>query len=217
MSLRGIMPCNGVQWPQAKLLWLNNDFLKETICMSVSTYLLTLLGAAAGGLVTFIASIGVYIWQEIPDTPNFDPFDFHTWYYFTAVPDQSVWAISIALYALFACVFFLALTLMVIAIMLFSVGVSNNKEKRLQNAITSKEIEDKQNLISSQIEQLNTAEIRDQTAAAKDNAIACAYQQLELALSKANSVDEINEALKVTVQLLNHLSSNTDQVNIDKR
>ena len=52
--------------------------------------------------------------------------------------------------------------------------------------------------------------MRDQTAAAKDNAIACAYQQLELALSKANSVDEINAALKMTVQLLNHLSNDAN-------
>lgn len=186
--------------------------------MSVSTYLLTLLGAAAGGLVTFIASIIVYLWQEIPNTPKFKIFDYRTWYYFTPEPDQSVWAISHALYVFFLCFFLLILVLTAMAVILSCVGVRNINNKRFQDAVAIQEIENKQNLILAQIQQLNAAEMRDQTAAAKDNAIACASNQLEMALSKANSVDEINEALKVTVQLLNHLSndSNANRINTDE-
>lgn len=175
--------------------------------MSVSKFLLVMLEAAAGGLVIFIAFISVFLWHAIPNTPNFELLDYHTWYYFTAQPDQGVWAISTALYALFACLLFLILTLIAMGVILVRVSRREQDEKRRQYALLKREIADKQNLILAQIQQLNAAEMREQTAAAKDNAIACAYQQLELALSKANSVDEINAALKMTVQLLNHLSN----------
>ena len=178
--------------------------------MSVSQFLLVMLGAAAGGLVIFIAFICVYLWHAIPNTPNFELLDYHTWYYFTSQPDQGIWAISTALYALFACLLFLILTLVVMGVVLVRVSRREQEDKRRQYDLLKREIADKQNLILAQIQQLNAAEMRDQTAAAKDNAIACAYQQLELALSKANSVDEINAALKMTVQLLNHLSNDAN-------
>lgn len=185
--------------------------------MAVSTFLLTFLGVTSGGLVTLMTFIGVYLWQEIPHTPQFNILDHNTWYPFAT--EQSVWQISVALYALFACVGALALMLTEMAVILRSVGVRNKQEKYAQYEFAIREIEDKQKLILAQIKQLNAAEMRDETAAAKDNAIACAYQQLEIALAKANSVDEINEALKTTVQLLNFLAhdSNANSVNTDMR